>query len=249
MCTTCGCNPGEPAKMLIDINTGSLLMKKPSGKLYQLERNILHRNNQDAAHNRIHFRQEKLLAINMVSSPGSGKTSLLERTIRDLKQHVPFFVIEGDQQTMHDAQRIKAAGAPAIQINTGKACHLDASTIHQALHRTTVAANSILVIENVGNLVCPAMFDLGEKYRVVIMSVTEGEDKPLKYPYMFESADICIISKTDLLPYTEYDVEMAKEYAIRVNHRLKFFELSATKGQGLEGWYQWLLQEHRSLSL
>ncbi|GAA4435950.1 hypothetical protein GCM10023188_28430 [Pontibacter saemangeumensis] len=208
---------------------------------------MLDKNDRDAAHNRQHFEQRHMLAINLVSSPGSGKTTLLEKTIKALRDEVTFYVVEGDQQTMQDANRIEATGAPVVQINTGKGCHLDASMVHRALHAMPPAEHSILMIENVGNLVCPALFDLGEKYRVVVMSVTEGDDKPLKYPNMFESADVCIINKMDLLPYVDFNMEKAKEYALRVNHKLVFYELSATKGEGMEGWLNWLRQEHMAL--
>jgi len=156
---------------------------------------------------------------------------------------MPFYVIEGDQQTMNDANRIEAAGAPAIQVNTGNGCHLEADMVHKAVLKLQPKENSILVIENVGNLVCPSMFDLGESKRVVIISVTEGEDKPIKYPNMFHTSDICIINKTDLLPYVDFNVEKAKEYALQVNHHLEFFELSAKTGEGMDAWYDWLRKQ------
>ena len=219
----------------------------PQKQYHQLEKDVLHKNDQAAAHNRQHFEQQDVLAINLVSSPGSGKTTLLERTILALKEEMPFYVIEGDQQTLLDADRIEATGAPVLQINTGKGCHLDAAMVHQALHTLEPARHAVLMIENVGNLVCPALFDLGEKYRVVIISVTEGDDKPLKYPNMFESADICVINKVDLLPYVDFNTEKAKEYALRVNHKLQFFELSATKGEGMANWLNWLRFDHASI--
>lgn len=251
MCTTCGCNSDEPAKIAKPgLQAKSLTVAGPPQKqLHLLERDVLHKNDHDAAHNRQHFEKKHVLAINLVSSPGSGKTTLLEKTIEALKDEIKFFVLEGDQQTSLDANRIEATGAPVLQINTGKGCHLDASMVHRALHAMPPAEHSVLMIENVGNLVCPALFDLGEKYRVVIMSVTEGEDKPLKYPNMFESAHVCIINKTDLLPYVDFSVEKAREYALRVNHKLKFIELSATKGQGMENWLNWLQQEHAAVSV
>ncbi|MDX5420206.1 MAG: hydrogenase nickel incorporation protein HypB [Hymenobacteraceae bacterium] len=249
MCTTCGCSSDEPAKIAKpDLQAKSLVVTGPPQKqLHLLERDVLHKNDHDAAHNREHFEKRHVLAINLVSSPGSGKTTLLEKTIEALKGEVSFYVLEGDQQTTLDANRIEATGAPVLQINTGKGCHLDASMVHRALHAMPPAEHSVLMIENVGNLVCPALFDLGENYRVVIISVTEGEDKPLKYPNMFESADICIINKTDLLPYVDFDIEKAKEYALRVNHHLQFFELSATKGDGITNWLNWLRWEHAAL--
>ena len=178
--------------------------------------------------------------MNLVSSPGSGKTSLLEKTITDLKGEIEFSVIEGDQQTTNDAARIHALNVPVLQINTGKGCHLDSEMIAKSLKELKPKQNSILMIENVGNLVCPAMFDLGENQRVVIISTTEGEDKPLKYPDMFYSSNICIINKIDLLPYLKFDVEKLKENTKKVNPNIQFFEVSATSGEGMEAWYEFL---------
>ncbi len=206
----------------------------------QLEIDVMSKNNLKAERNRGFFEALNITALNLVSSPGSGKTSLLERTIKEQKTTHPFYIIEGDQQTSNDADRIHAAGAPVIQINTGNGCHLDAEMIHKATKELDVKGNSILFIENVGNLVCPSLFDLGEAKRVVIISTTEGEDKPLKYPTMFQTAQLCIINKTDLLPYVDFDMEKCKEYALRVNHHLEFIELSAKTGEGLENWYNWL---------
>lgn len=208
--------------------------------MIELEQDILQKNNLLAERNRGYFDAKNILALNLVSSPGSGKTALLERTIRDIGAEMPVFVIEGDQQTMNDADRIAATGAPVVQINTGKGCHLDSDMINKALKKLNPAEGAVVMIENVGNLVCPAMFDLGETARVVIMSVTEGDDKPIKYPDMFHSAHLCIINKTDLLPYVPFDVEKAKGYARQVNHHLSFIELSAHTGEGMEAWYQWL---------
>ncbi len=206
----------------------------------ELERDILHKNNLMAERNRGYLEAKNILALNLLSSPGSGKTSLLERTIVDMKERYPFFVIEGDQQTSNDADRIAATGAEVVQINTGKGCHLDADMVHKAIHKLKPQDQSFLMIENVGNLVCPAMFDLGEALRVVIISVTEGDDKPVKYPDMFHTANLCIINKIDLLPYVQFDVEKTKEYARQVNHHIEFLELSATSGEGLPEWYTWL---------
>ncbi len=207
-----------------------------------LEQDVLHKNNLLAERNRGFFEGKNIRAINLVSSPGSGKTTLLERTLTDLKGELPFYIVEGDQQTMNDAERISATGAPVVQVNTGSGCHLDASMVNRAIKELDIKDDSILVIENVGNLVCPSMFDLGESTRVVVISVTEGDDKPIKYPDMFRTSDICIINKTDLLPYVDFDVEKAKEYALRVNHHLKFFEVSAKSGEGMDAWYTWLRQ-------
>ena len=184
------------------------------GRKIIVEQDIMSRNNLVASRNRGYFEAKKIFALNLVSSPGSGKTTLLERTLKDLGKEMKFFVIEGDQQTMNDANRIEAAGAPVVQINTGNGCHLDADMIHKATKKLEVADNSVLVIENVGNLVCPSLFDLGEAQRVVIISVTEGDDKPIKYPTMFSTSHICIINKTDLLPYVDFSIDKAKEYAI-----------------------------------
>jgi len=178
--------------------------------------------------------------LNLLSSPGSGKTTLLAQTISDLKESINMAVIEGDQQTANDAERIRATGVKAVQINTGKGCHLDAHMIAHALQKLQPQDDSLLFIENVGNLVCPASFDLGEAYKVVILSVTEGEDKPLKYPDMFHAADMLIINKIDLLPYLDFDLQQCINHARRVNPEIEILELSATKGEGLAQWYDWI---------
>lgn len=206
----------------------------------EVEQDILSKNNLLAERNRGYFEARNILALNLVSSPGSGKTTILEKTINDLQNNLNFSVIEGDQQSMNDANRIKSTGAPVVQINTGSGCHLDAEMINNSIKKLKIIDNSILMIENVGNLVCPALFDLGENFRIVIISITEGEDKPLKYPYMFRSSDLCIINKTDLLPYVEFNTDKTREYALRVNHHLQFIELSAKTGEGMEKWYDWL---------
>lgn len=211
-------------------------------KEIQIERDILGRNNLLAERNRGYFEAKNIIAINLVSSPGSGKTSLLERTIKEKSKDFPVFVIEGDQQTLNDANRIKAAGAPVVQVNTGSGCHLDAEMINNAIKQLQVADNALLMIENVGNLVCPSMFDLGETVRVVVISTTEGEDKPIKYPDMFATAQICVINKTDLLPYVDFSVEKCKEYAKQVNPKLKFVEVSVKTGEGMDNWYKELEQ-------
>lgn len=210
--------------------------------IVQLEKDILYKNQLTAERNRGFFEALNIFSINLVSSPGSGKTSLLERTIADLKSKIAFSVIEGDQQTTNDADRIHKLNVPVIQINTGKGCHLDSEMIARAVKELKPVQDSILMIENVGNLVCPAMFDLGELKRIVIISVTEGEDKPLKYPDMFYGSQVCIINKIDLLPYLKFDLEKLKEYAKKVNPNLIFFEVSASSGEGLEAWYDYLRQ-------
>jgi len=212
----------------------------PGKTVLQIEQDILGKNNLLAERNKGYFEAKNILALNLVSSPGSGKTALLERTLADLKGEIPCYVIEGDQQTSNDADRIAATGAEVVQINTGKGCHLEADMVNEALRQLKPTDGSLLFIENVGNLVCPAMFDLGEGARVVIISVTEGDDKPLKYPDMFHSSQLCIINKIDLLPYVNFSVEKAKEYAQRVSHITEFIEVSATTGQGMERWYEWL---------
>ncbi len=208
-----------------------------------LERDILQQNNIDAARNRGFFEAKNIFTLNLVSSPGSGKTSILERTLTDLKNDHDFYVIEGDQQTLNDADRIDAVGVPVVQVNTGKGCHLESDMIYNAVKELKPKEDSFLMIENVGNLVCPSMFDLGENKRVVIISITEGEDKPIKYPDMFHTADICIINKIDLLPHLNFDLDKLKDYALQVNHHLEFFEVSATTGEGMDQWYHWLKKQ------
>jgi hydrogenase nickel incorporation protein HypB len=209
-------------------------------KVINLNLDILSSNNRLAQLNRRFFEGRKVLCLNLVSSPGSGKTTILEKTIRALIPSRKIAVIEGDQQTLLDADRIEKAGAPAIQINTGSGCHLDARMVELALQKLEVETGSILFIENVGNLVCPALFDLGEMKRVVVISVTEGEDKPLKYPYMFQTSHLCLINKSDLLPYVDFDVQKAIGYARSINPKLEFIVLSAKSGEGMELWYKWL---------
>jgi hydrogenase nickel incorporation protein HypB len=205
-----------------------------------IERDILSKNDAFAAANRTRLRNARAFALNLVSSPGSGKTSLLVRTITDLKHRWPIAVIEGDQQTSRDADRIRATGAPAVQINTGKGCHLDAHMVGHALDHLPLERGGLLFIENVGNLVCPAAFDLGEAQKVVVLSVTEGEDKPLKYPDMFAAADLMLLNKTDLLPHLEFDVSACIEAALRVNPRMQVLTVSARTGEGLPAFYAWI---------
>lgn len=205
-----------------------------------VEKNILQFNDIGAARNRGFFDAKDVFAINLVSSPGSGKTTFLEKTLTDLKSEMDFYVIEGDQQTLNDANRINAVQIPVIQINTGTGCHLESDMIYDAVKKLQINDHAVLMIENVGNLVCPALFDLGEHARVVVISTTEGDDKPIKYPDMFAGSQVCIINKIDLLPYVNFKVESAKDYARRVNPNLIFFEVSATTGQGMNTWYDWL---------
>ena len=205
-----------------------------------LEQEILGKNNLLAAQNRGWFIGRNILALNLMSSPGAGKTTLLTRTINDLKEKLNISVIEGDQETTNDAERIKSTGCKVVQINTGTGCHLDASMIEKGLQELNPPLNSVVMIENVGNLVCPALFDLGEQAKVVILSVTEGEDKPIKYPHIFRASDIMIITKIDLLPYLQFDVEKCIEYAKQVNPKIQIFQVSATTGVGLDEWYGFL---------
>jgi hydrogenase nickel incorporation protein HypB len=209
-------------------------------RMVRIERDILARNDGIAQRNRQWLAQRGIFALNLVSSPGSGKTTLLVRTIERLSGLIPVAVIEGDQQTTFDADRIRATGAPAIQINTGKGCHLDAAMVETALGRLAPADDSVLMIENVGNLVCPAGFDLGEAHKVVVLSVTEGEDKPLKYPDMFHAAALMLLNKIDLLPHLSFDVERCIANARRVNPGIEIIEISATTGEGMHDWLIWI---------
>lgn len=209
-------------------------------RIVKIERDILAKNNQYAADNRRYLAECGIFALNLVSSPGSGKTTLLVKTIDTLRDRFPIAVIEGDQQTDHDAARIRATGVPALQINTGKGCHLDAQMIGHALQQLPLQHNSLLFIENVGNLVCPSGFDLGEAHKVVILSVTEGEDKPLKYPNMFHAADLMLLNKCDLLPYLTFDVDLAIDYAHRVHPGLPVLQISATQSSGMHAWVDWI---------
>ncbi|MGA2126680.1 MAG: hydrogenase nickel incorporation protein HypB [Xanthobacteraceae bacterium] len=209
----------------------------------ELEARILAKNDALAARNRGWFAGREILALNLVSSPGAGKTTLLERSIRDLGAELRLFVVEGDQATANDGARIRAAGAPVVQVNTGTGCHLEADMVARGLRELKPEPGSVVMIENVGNLVCPAMFDLGEWAKVVILSVTEGDDKPLKYPHMFRAAGLMIINKIDLLPYVEFDVEQAAAAARQINPGITIVRLSARTGEGLEAWYRWLRRE------
>jgi len=204
---------------------------------------VLEKNDALAAKNRAWFAGREILALNLVSSPGAGKTTLLERTIRDLKDEAPISVLEGDQPTANDGMRIRAAGAPAVQINTGTGCHLEADMAARGLMELKPAPGSMVMIENVGNLVCPALFDLGERTKVVILSVTEGEDKPLKYPHMFQAAEVMLLNKIDLLPHVDFDVDQAIANAREVNPGIAVLSVSARSGEGLDAWYDWLRQQ------
>ena len=290
MCVVCGCSDSSPAHARLlngpGAEPGLVAFEAAGGNLHfgagparvsvpgmgqsrtlKLEADILGANQRIATQNRAHFEAHGVTALNLVSSPGSGKTSLLCATIEALRQRrpaIPVAVIEGDQQTSFDADRIRASGAPAIQVNTGKGCHLDAPMVAEAFarlhahhdhshghdhehehehehdHSHLQGGHSLLFIENVGNLVCPAVWDLGESAKVVILSVTEGEDKPLKYPDMFAAASLMVLNKVDLLPHVQFDVARCIEFARRVNPAIQVLQLSATTGEGMDAWLQWL---------
>jgi hydrogenase nickel incorporation protein HypB len=239
MCDSCDCGSHGEAVTIrkpgVDHDHSSVV-----SRTIQLEVDVLAKNEEIAVRNRAFFESKGILALNLVSSPGSGKTTILEKTIHDLQGQLPIAVIEGDQQTLRDAERIEATGVEVVQVNTGTGCHLDGEMVHRAMHQLTLVQDSILFIENVGNLVCPALFDLGEAAKVVIISVTEGEDKPQKYPHMFGAATLCLINKIDLLPHLDFDVAACRGFARQVNPELEFIELSATSGEGMERWYEWL---------
>lgn len=246
MCDTCGCGDltnvdhhhqkGHDHEHAHDHNHENTGKAKVS-----VGRDILDVNNEIAERNRGYFEARNIFSVNIMSSPGSGKTTLLEKTLTELKDKASFYVIEGDQQTSMDADRIRKIDVPVLQVNTGNGCHLDASMVMRAVKEFDPSAGSVVLIENVGNLICPSMFDLGETARVVLMSITEGEDKPLKYPDMFRNADLCVINKTDLLPHVYFNVKKAIENGLKVNGRLKFLEVSALTGERMEEWYEWVL--------
>ena len=255
MCATCGCGESD---LLIHPHVHARGHEHEhehghlshghigEGRRLTLEQDILAKNAEFAAGNRRLFAERGVFALNLVSSPGSGKTLLLAGTVRVLRDEFPVAVIGGDQQTANDAERIQAAGAPAVQINTGKGCHLDAHGVGHALEQLPLPEGGVLFIENVGNLVCPADFDLGEACKVVILSVTEGEDKPLKYPNMFAAAGLMLLNKTDLLPHVEFDVARCLDYARRVNPDIRILQLSARTGDGMEAWLDWVRQGQRA---
>ncbi len=266
MCTVCGCSEGNVKieghdhthddhhahTHHHDTQAGDLHFGHgPAGahapglsqsRMVQIEQDILGKNDQYAAQNRALFSAMNLFVLNLVSSPGSGKTTLLTETLKLLKGKMPLGVIEGDQQTANDADRIRETGVQAVQVNTGKGCHLDAHMVGHAVENFSDLKSGILFIENVGNLVCPAAFDLGEAHKVAILSVTEGEDKPIKYPDMFHAADVMLLNKTDLLPYLDFDVDKCIEYARRVNPDIQVIQLSARSGEGMSQWLDWLSQ-------
>ncbi|MBF0129510.1 MAG: hydrogenase nickel incorporation protein HypB [Alphaproteobacteria bacterium] len=232
MCSTCGCGQPEAGHDHDHDRSHSRILR--------IERDVLAENDAHAARNRAWFVGRGVLAVNLMSSPGSGKTTLLVRTIADLNGRFPIAVIEGDQRTSLDAERIRETGVPAFQINTGKGCHLDAHMVSHAIEALVPERESVLFIENVGNLVCPAAFDLGEAHKAVILSVTEGDDKPLKYPDMFAAATVMIVAKIDLLPHLRFDIGRCIDGARRINPGIDVLCLSAETGQGLAEWYDWI---------
>ena len=243
MCDTCGCN----------VTPGNAHLVKPGGRLSKTAggreaisvlHGLLHANDHTAAHNREHFNKHAVLAVNLMSSPGAGKTSLLEATIDALKDELSVAVIEGDLETENDANRIRAHGVPAIQITTGSACHLDAHMVHDALHELDLQKLDIVFIENVGNLVCPASFDLGQHSNVILLSVPEGDDKPAKYPVMFRAADLVLLSKSDLLPVLDdFKPDNARHHLRELASSAPVFELSVKNAAGMDAWIHWLLAE------
>lgn len=264
MCTTCGCSDTANPRVtnLKPGHTGETVHTRfdhshphddhhhhdhdhrhEHGTTVPIEQPILAKNDRLAERNRGWFLGKNIVALNLVSSPGSGKTTLLERTIQDLKHDINISVIEGDQETLFDAERIRKTGCPVVQINTGAGCHLEADMLARGLETLQPPSNSLVLIENVGNLVCPALFDLGEHAKVVILSVTEGEDKPLKYPHMFKNASMMILNKIDLLPHLTFDVSKCLEFAHLVNPGLQVIQVSATTGEGLQNWYDWVTSQ------
>lgn len=240
MCSTCGCGTEEARVTLVDHGHPHDHPHPHQDRTHtlDLEVAVLEKNDRLAAVNRAWLTERRITALNLMSSPGSGKTTLLERTIATLDR--PVSVIEGDQETVYDAERIRAAGARAVQVNTGAGCHLDAAMVDRALAQLHPEDGSLVFIENVGNLICPALFDLGETAKVVVISVTEGDDKPLKYPHMFAAADLVVVNKTDLLPYVDFDVDRLASDARKLHPEVQVLPLSAKTGHGLDAWRDWL---------
>jgi hydrogenase nickel incorporation protein HypB len=242
VCTTCGCDDAAgPRLTAFGHDHGhDYGHDHAPPRTVVLEERVLARNDLLADANRRWLAERDVHAVNLMSSPGSGKTTLLARTVRELGMQRPVAVVEGDQETVLDAERIRATGCPVVQINTGEGCHLDAAMLRHGLDELNVAAGSLVFVENVGNLVCPALFDLGETCRVVVMSVTEGADKPAKYPHMFRTADLVLVNKVDLLPYVDFDPALCAERIHRINPGARVLLVSATTGAGLAAWYGWL---------
>ena len=263
MCTVCGCGQTDeshhshdhvhhPHSHSHDHHYGSgkagvSVAGFSQDRLIQIEQNILSKNDGYAEANRQWLADRRLLALNLVSSPGAGKTTLLVQTLNLFPNGTPLGVVEGDQATANDADRIRETGVPAVQINTGRGCHLDAHMVGHALPDLAMQYGGVVFIENVGNLVCPAAFDLGEAFKVVILSVTEGDDKPLKYPDMFTAANVMILSKLDLLPHVDFDVDKAVERALRINPDLEVLRVSARDGTGIQEWCDWIVNRTAQL--
>ncbi|MFJ3709457.1 hydrogenase nickel incorporation protein HypB [Streptomyces sp. NPDC090053] len=256
MCGTCGCSEESGGTRIVMLREDDApahghphphshdhVQPRGEGETVTLEQKVLAKNDLLAERNRKWMTDRGVVAVNVMSSPGAGKTTLLERTITDLTGRRPVAVIEGDQETRLDADRIRRTGCAVVQVNTGAGCHLDAEMMQGALTALSPAEGSLLMVENVGNLVCPALFDLGERSKVVIISVTEGTDKPLKYPYMFAAADLILVNKADLLPYVDFDVERCARHARSVNPDVRVLTVSATTGEGLEHWYDWVAEQ------
>jgi hydrogenase nickel incorporation protein HypB len=252
MCATCGCGDAAGVRIAVPhdhdhdhphahAHPHEHAQRPGRGaETITIEQRVLAKNDQLAERNRFRLAQRGILAVNLMSSPGAGKTTLLERTIRDMAAARPITVIEGDQETLLDAERIRRTGCAVVQVNTGAGCHLDAAMTHEALDELDPPEGSLVFIENVGNLVCPALFDLGEGGKVVIISVTAGTDKPLKYPYMFAAADLVVVNKTDLLPYVDFDLAACRRHIASINRHAEVVALSATTGDNLASWYGWL---------
>lgn len=259
MCGICGCGEADPSHSMHDHHHDHVHGHDHSpvsihkhdhphhlneaSTLIEIEKNILEKNRSFALNNQKYLKRKNIIAFNFMSSPGSGKTSLLSKTVNDLKSKLHFSLIVGDQQTDNDAKKLKTTGASVLQINTGKGCHLDAHSISHGLQELSLPDSSILFIENVGNLVCPSLFDLGESYKIVILSITEGEDKPEKYPHMFHCADLILITKIDLLPYVEFDLDQCISHIRKLNRKATILNISAKTGDNLDAWYQWLYQK------
>jgi hydrogenase nickel incorporation protein HypB len=244
MCETCGC--GQPEAIPGHAHDHDHSHEDHDHRVIEVRKGVLEENSKMAERNRGYLEGKHAISLNVVGSPGSGKTSLLEKTCLELGSRYPLAVIEGDQQSDLDAERIRATGTPSIQINTGYGCHLDARMVNESLKQLEIREHGIIFIENVGNLVCPSLFDLGETERVLVMSVTEGDDKPLKYPYMFLSAHLCLVTKTDLVPYLDCDLERLKENIRQVHSHMEIIPVSVKTGEGMDQWLAWLnrLQEH-----
>ena len=265
MCTICGCSDTQAATYTVpgahahahehdhdhghththapDEDPHAVLHAAMHGRTIALEQDILAKNKILAERNRGWFEGREVLALNLMSSPGSGKTSLLERTIHALKNEMNIYVVEGDQASSNDAERIQATGCAVIQVNTGAGCHLEADMLARSMQQLNPRSGSLVLIENVGNLICPALFDLGERAKVVVISVTEGDDKPTKYPHMFRACRLMLINKIDLLPHVRFDIDRCIAHAREVNPDIQVLQVSAETGQGMEAWYQWLRRE------